>query len=153
VLNQFFGTYTHSIDPKGRVAIPSRIRKNFSPEAGNSLVLTKGSDSCIYLYPKDIFSEVISEVLKLNSNIRKENRLLRSITHNIHEEEMDGQSRIILPQPLKTYAGIENEVLIAGSGSRIELWNPAKYDEYLASDTTSFEELQEQIALLHGQNT
>ncbi|NUN10516.1 MAG: division/cell wall cluster transcriptional repressor MraZ [Ignavibacteriaceae bacterium] len=148
-MNQFFGKYLHSIDPKGRVAIPSRLRKNFSPEAGNSLVLTKGSDSCIYVYPKDIFGDVIAEVLKLDSNIRKENRLIRNITHNVHEEEMDGQSRIILPQPLKQYASIENEVLIAGSGKRIELWNPVKYEEYLAADSTSFEELQEQIALLH----
>jgi MraZ protein len=142
------GQFLHSIDNKGRLSIPARLRKNVSPEAENSFVLTLGIDKCIEIYPKDQWKLIEERLLKLNFFDQREARFIRMMLQNAQEDTMDAQSRILITQPLLDYAGIKNEVLILGALKKIELWDPKTYSEYISSSTETFEQIASQVMRL-----
>ncbi|MCC6549799.1 MAG: division/cell wall cluster transcriptional repressor MraZ [Ignavibacteriaceae bacterium] len=142
----FQGTYRHTIDAKGRVAIPAKLRKVIAPEAENTLVLTRGSNSCISVYPRDIWNnKIVTKLKTLNEYNQNDNRVLRYLSHNADEEEMDGQSRIIVPKFLLEHAQIKDDILIMGTIEKIEFWDPVVYAEYERSSAVAYDELIEQV--------
>lgn len=142
----FQGTYRHTIDTKGRVAIPSKLRKVISPEADNTVVLVRGRSSCIDVYPKDLWlTNVVSKLRNLNEFNQEENRVIRYFSHNASEEEMDGQSRIIVPKFLLEHAKITTDILIMGTVNKIEFWDPKIYEEYEQSTLTPYDDLIEKV--------
>ncbi|MCE1187654.1 MAG: division/cell wall cluster transcriptional repressor MraZ [Ignavibacteria bacterium] len=141
----FKGTYLHNIDVKGRLSIPAKLRKYITPEADNSLVMLPGVNKCIEVYPKDIWDKREEGLLKLNINNPDALRLIRLLSNRAHEDTMDPQYRVLIPQNLLKYASISTEILIVGTLTRIEFWNPAQYDEYLNSSMESLESLTERF--------
>ncbi|MCK9210799.1 MAG: division/cell wall cluster transcriptional repressor MraZ [Ignavibacteriaceae bacterium] len=141
----FKGQFLHSIDNKGRLSIPSRLRKNVSQDADNSFVMTLGIDKCIEIYPKDQWKLIEEKLLKLNFFDQREARFIRMMLQNAHEDTMDAQSRILIPQPLLDYAGIKNEVLILGVLKKIELWDTKIYNGYLSGSPETFEQIASQV--------
>jgi len=141
----FKGQFLHSIDSKGRLSLPARLRKNVAQDADNSFVMTLGIDKCIEVYPKDQWKLIEEKLLKLNFFDPKEARLLRMMLQNAHEDTMDAQSRILIPQLLLEYAGIKNEVKIIGILKKIELWAPETYDGYISSSPETFEQIASQV--------
>jgi MraZ protein len=144
----FKGQFIHSIDNKGRVSIPAKLRKYVSPEASNSFVMTQGIDACIDIYPRDQWQTIEEKLLKLNTFVQKESRFLRLMLQNAHEDEMDGQSRIVIPQNLLEYAQIENEVLILGALKKIEIWSPKVYKNYIDGSSETFEQIASEVMSL-----
>jgi len=144
----FKGQFIHSIDNKGRVSIPAKLRKYVAPEANNSFVMTQGIDACIDIYPRDQWLTIEEKLLKLNTFIQKESRFLRLMLQNAHEDEMDAQSRIVIPQNLLDYAQIENEVLILGALKKIEIWSPRVYNAYISSSQETFEQIASEVMSL-----
>jgi len=144
----FKGNFLHSIDSKGRVSIPVKLRKFITPESNNTLIITQGIDKCIQIYPKNEWQIIEEKLSKLNEFIPKESRFIRMMLQNAHEDEMDSQSRILIPQSLLEYAEIKNEVLIIGVLRKIELWNPDIYKEYLNSSSETFEQIAEEVMRL-----
>jgi MraZ protein len=130
---------------KGRLSIPAKLRKYISAEADSSFVLIQGIDKCIDLYPKDSWQTIEDRLKQLNNFDQKQQRFLRLILQNAHEDKMDGQSRILIPQTLLSHAKIENEVLILGTLKKIELWNPKVYKEYLESSPETFEQIAQDV--------
>jgi len=141
----FKGHYLHTIDAKGRLSIPSKLRKYVAPEADNSFVMLKGVDRCIDLYPKDKWTEIENKLNTLNQFNPKQLRLIRMMLDNAQEDSMDSQSRILIPQELLDYAGIKNEVYVLGALKKIELWNPQTYEEYLKESDESFEQIASEV--------
>lgn len=144
----FKGHYIHSIDAKGRVAIPAKLRKYISPEAEESFVMLKGTDKCIDIYPKDKWLEIEARLEKLSPFNPKQARLIRIMLDNAQEDKMDSQSRILLPQELLDHAGIKNEVLVLGVLKKIELWNPQEYENYKNKSSETFEEIAAEVMSL-----
>ena len=136
----FLGEYRHSLDSKNRLRLPSRLKKEFSGE----IVLTKGSDGCIFVLPKENFDSVFSHALSqpmFNSDIQRPLRVLFSSAVSLEE---DNQGRFLLPAMLKSYAGIDKEVVFIGAGSRVEIWSREKWESY--SSMSDFDQLSKDLS-------
>ena len=141
----FKGQFTYSIDAKGRVSIPSKLRKFFSSEANDTVVMTKDTVKCIDVYPLDVWHKFEERLDKLNTFTPKDSRFIRILLQNASEDTLDSQSRILIPQHLLEYAKIGKEVLILGVHTRIELWNPKIYAEYLEESPETYEQIAAQV--------
>lgn len=142
----FIGNFTYSIDAKGRVSIPAKLRKYVKPDANDSFVITRGTVQCIDVYPLDIWREyVAAKVSKLNPFDPQESIFIRMFLQEASEDKLDVQSRLIIPKSLIEYAGIEKEVFILGAMQKIELWNPNIYQEYIKKSDKSYEEIAKEV--------
>ena len=141
----FRGQFTYSIDSKGRIAIPARLRKHVTAEANDTFVMTRGLSNCIDIYPLDEWQRIEEKLLQLNSFQPDDARFIRMFVQFASEDVMDGQSRILIPSTLITYAKIEKEVLILGALKKIEVWNPKVYDEYLNQSVQTYEEIAAKV--------
>ena len=133
----FMGEYSHSIDEKGRLIIPSKFRF----ELGETFVLTRGLDGCLCVYPQsewNILEEKLRNLPLTNKNARKITRFLVSGAATC---ELDKQGRILVPTALREYAGLEKDVVVTGNLERIEIWDKAKWSESTSfADMDSIEE-------------
>ena len=121
----FMGEFNHTIDAKGRMIIPSRFRF----ELGEKFVLTKGLDGCLTLYPRadwDEFQQKLSAMPLTNKNART---LIRFFVAGATECELDRQGRILVPQTLREFAGLDKDVVLAGSINKIEVWAKERWSE------------------------
>jgi MraZ protein len=141
----FRGQFTYSIDAKGRISIPAKLRKQMSPEANDSFVMTRGVSSCIDIYPLNEWNQIEEKLLKLNQFQPDDVRFVRMFTQYAIEDTMDSQSRILVPQNLIEYAKIEKEVLILGVLKKIEVWNPKIYEDYLSQSPETFEQIAAKV--------
>lgn len=142
----FLGSAKYSIDSKGRVSIPSRMRKNVNPEADSTFVMTRGIEKCIEVHPKDQWQNTVETKLNLLNTFNKKNvAFMRMYLEKAAEDKFDSQSRLLIPQNLVEHAGIKKDVLIIGMNKHIELWDPEEYDKYIAAQDASFEELASEV--------
>ena len=142
----FIGSFKYSMDTKGRVSIPAKLRKFVSPDANDSFVMTRGTVKCIDVYPMDMWKELVESKLdKLNTFEPKEALFLRMLLTEAGEDKLDSQSRLLIPKNLIEYAEIKREVFIIGAIKKIEIWNPANYEAYLKTSELSYEEIAKQV--------
>jgi MraZ protein len=127
----FKGKYDHTVDDKGRVSLPSKIRKALSPEANDSFVITRGYENSLVLYPLDAWNRY-EEQMKTGLNThREEDRLfIRTIMMWAQEVTLDRQARLMIPKELTEIAGITTQVVIIGALEKIELWSPEYFRAY-----------------------
>ena len=119
------GEYECRIDHKGRVAIPSKLRKEFQ----DGLVLTRGFDKCMLVYSQSEWNKISENFSNLPSTRDKNRRLIRFNFANAFSAEIDGQGRVALPIPLRQYANIKDATVMAGGGRYLELWNKESWEE------------------------
>jgi MraZ protein len=120
------GEYIHTIDNKNRVSLPAKFRK----EMGKSLVVTPGLDNCLFIFTKKEWvkiSEKLSEFSMLSADNRSFNRFMFG---GATEVDVDNIGRFLLPDFLKTRAGLSEKVALVGVQNRVEIWNDAKWSEY-----------------------
>lgn len=141
----FRGQYTYNVDAKGRISIPAKLRKHISAEANDTVVMTKGTAVCIDVYPLDQWHKFEERLNNLNPFDPTEAKFIRMILQFAHEDSMDAQSRILIPQNLLDYAKIEKEVLILGALKKIELWNPKVYEDYLNQSTETYDQIAAKV--------
>ncbi len=139
------GQETYSIDNKGRVNIPAKMRKAISPEANDTFVVTRGADACIWAYPLDEWKKFEEKFQSLNQFNEKNRFFLRTLTQWAEEVTLDGSQRISIPKKLLEFAGIDSKVTIVGMGDKLEFWNPDKFDSYMNSQELSYENVAELV--------
>jgi MraZ protein len=144
-LSSFKGSYEYSVDSKGRINIPSRLRKYVSPEANDTFIVTRGYEQCLFVYPLDEWNKLEQSIRDLSTTNPKHRFFMRTLLERATECQLDGQSRIIIPKELLQFAGIENEVLILGVLERMEVWNPRIYKEYQKSQAESYENVAQNV--------
>ena len=118
------GCHSHSVDYKGRIFIPSKLRKRVVTKKNKIVAVTRGFDQCLSIYSLNVWKVFESKLLALPQSKRKNRFIVRYFLENKEDVEVDSQGRIKIPQHLLDYAGIEKEVIIAGVLDRIEVWNP-----------------------------
>lgn len=141
----FRGQYTYSLDTKGRLNVPARFRRQLTPEAGETFVVTSGFDHCLFVYPLDEWERkerTLRDQAITNSRARK---VIRVLMANAAEATCDRQGRILIPPNLIAWARLEKEVLINGALDRVELWNPDVFAGYIGDIEETFEELAEDL--------
>lgn len=120
------GEFTHTIDPKKRLAIPSKLRR----EIGEKAILTKGLDNCLFLFPMKEWQEFSEKLGKLSMGQASARSFVRSMHAGASEVELDGLGRILVPDYLKNYAGLKKKVVIAGVLNHLEIWDQENWKKY-----------------------
>ena len=149
--NTFTGEFSYSLDTKGRVNIPAKIRNGLTNDNEQSFVITRGMDSCIWVYPIIVWQAIEDELRKLSSLSRVNRSFVRSTVRYASTVQYDKQGRIALTPNLIAYAELDKEALIIGMVNKIEIWNPILLDaaDQASKEIESFEfdELADQIIL------
>ena len=138
------GEYEHSLDAKGRLIMPSKLRESM----GEKFIVTKGLDGCLFGFSKHEwtnFEEKLKTLPLTNKNARD---FVRFFLSGATECEIDKQGRFLIPSNLRQYALMEKDVVIIGVGTRIEIWNKNKWEEYNSEENISADAIAENMTLL-----
>jgi MraZ protein len=135
----FLGESRHTLDAKNRLRIPAKFRT----ELGDKYVVTVGSDGCLCVYSNAKFEKYVEKLESIPNFDLQAQRSIRKILSLAIEVEPDEQGRFILPKNLKDFAKIDKNLVINGSGSKIEIWSEEVWDEY-----SSLINLDEEMAIL-----
>jgi MraZ protein len=144
----FTGQYSFNIDSKNRINIPAPLRKQFSKKDKKTFVVTRGIDSCTWIYPITEWKKIQNELQQLSS-LSKTNRIfLRNHLRHANILKYDSQGRFVLPQSLIEYASIKKDITIIGVLNKIEIWNTKLLNEIDKSDNIndqSYDQLSERV--------
>ena len=122
----FIGEYSHSIDAKGRLILPSRFREDI----GEKCIVAKGYDGCLNIYTNDEWQSFVDGLTKLSPHNPDARRVLRMFASGATACEPDKQGRILLPAHLREYAKNEKEVMVIGAITRVEIWDGEAWEKY-----------------------
>ncbi len=137
----FTGEYHHTLDGKGRVIIPSRLREGL----GDSFVITRGLDHCLFVYPNSEWVRLEQKLKQLPFTKRDARVFTRLFFSGAMEVEADKQGRVLIPQNLREYADIEKDVMFIGVSNRVEIWSEPAWREYFGEADQNYEELAEKL--------
>ena len=124
----FIGEYHHSIDEKGRLAVPTKYRESL----GLGAVVTRGLDRCLFMYPMAAWQEISSHLATLPFSKANTRSFTRFLLAGAMDVELDKQGRIVVPEYLRTFAGLRKSVVIAGLYNRLEVWDAEAWERYRA---------------------
>jgi len=143
----FKGQAHYTVDAKGRVAIPTKMRYVLQPEAQNTFTLTRGFEQCIFLYPLNIWQVMEDEIGKLSNYNRDARAFKRRIMMWAEEVTLDAQGRLKIPRTLIKHAEITTgkQALILGAHDHIEIWNPDVFQYYLDAEDADYETLAARV--------
>ena len=144
-MSSFKGSYNYSVDSKGRINLPAKLRKHVSTEAGDTFVVTRGFEQCLFVYPVDEWNKVEQKLRSLSSYDTQHRRFMRELLELAHETQLDAQARLSIPQELREYADIQSEVRIIGTLDKIEVWNPKVYEQYKQNNPETYESVAEKV--------
>ena len=125
----FIGEYNHTIDEKGRLAVPAKFRIDFK----NGAVVTRGLDNCLFLFTKSSWNELANKLSNLPISQSKSRAFARLMLAGAMDVKLDKQGRIILPDYLRKYGTLSKKNVIAGVFNRLEIWNEKTWNIYKQS--------------------
>ncbi|AWE06575.1 cell division/cell wall cluster transcriptional repressor MraZ [Lysinibacillus sp. 2017] len=137
----FMGEFQHSIDVKGRMIVPAKFREPL----GETFVLTRGLDQCIFGYPMDEWRKLEEKLKDLPMTKKDARAFARFFFSGATEVEVDKQGRINIPSTLIGYAHLEKECVVLGVSSKIEIWAKEAWNEYFNNSAESFNEIAENL--------
>lgn len=137
----FLGTYTPRLDEKGRLILPAKFRDKLAP----GLVVTRGQEHCLYVFPMDEFVKVADELRKAPMTSKAVRDYMRVFLSGASDEIPDKQGRVTIPQALRDYAGLAKDLTVIGAGSRLEIWDTQSWETYLADSEESFATQAEEV--------
>lgn len=142
---QFIGEYECKIDAKGRISLPSGLRKQIPEEAGDRLVVNRGFDKCLVLYTRQEWLRETEKLSHLNAFNKRDRMFIRLFNNGATEIQLDTASRVNIPAKLLEYADLSTDAVLFAYGNRIEVWNRKHYDEQLNIDPDEFSDLAEEV--------
>ena len=137
----FLGQYLHALDSKGRLTVPVRFRDEL--EVG--LVMTRGYEPCLLVYPQETWAALAQKVAQMPAASLVARSYARLVFGNAFEAVPDKMGRVLIPAVLRAYAGIEEEAVVVGVNSYIEIWNPARWQEILDRDDANLPTILAQV--------
>lgn len=144
-MTRFKGSAEYSVDSKGRLAIPAKMRAAMSPEAGGRFTITSGLDRCIQLFPANEWAKKEEEMALLNQYRTEVRAAIRLMLANADDADLDGQGRVMLPKAHLEAAGINGTALVVGMLDHLEIWNPDAFREHLNQKSAEAETLVERV--------
>ncbi len=124
----FIGEYLHTLDPKNRISLPAKFRKDL----GRAVVLTRGLDHCLFVYPKAAWKKEAESRAVHAGGTAAARGLARLFLSGAMEAEVDAAGRVLIPDHLKSFAGLKSKTVIAGVANRIEVWDETAWKTYTA---------------------
>ena len=149
--NTFIGEYSYSLDSKGRINMPAKFRQALSKDNKSTFVITRGMDSCIWVYSLNQWLEIEKSLRSLSSLSKIHRTFVRNTARYATPSTYDKQGRITIPPSLIDYAGLDKDVLIIGMVNKMEIWNTKNLEktekEALEIDLAAYDELAEKITI------
>ena len=137
----FIGEYKHSIDDKGRFAIPKKFRADLETGA----VVTRGLDASLFLFPKEEWDKLAQKLASLPLGQSNSRAFARLMLAGAMDVEVDKQGRIVLPEYLRSYAGLNKNIVVAGLYTRLEIWDEEKWKAYTKKVESDADSVAEQL--------
>ena len=137
----FLGTHYPKLDDKGRLFLPAKFRDALQ----GGLVMTKGQEHCLYVFPRDDFLTFAQRLEAAPLSSRGARDYLRVLHPGASDELPDRQGRVTIPAPLRAYAGLNKECVVIGTGARVEIWDGQRWDEYLGDSEPAYADLSEEV--------
>lgn len=137
----FLGTHTPRLDDKGRLFLPAKFRDRLA----SGLVVTRGQERCLLVFPMDEFVRVTDRMQTAPVTSKAARDHIRVFLSGASDEIPDKQGRITVPAPLRAYAGLTRDCTVIGQGARIEVWDTARWEDYLAASEQSYSEQSEEV--------
>jgi len=138
------GEYTHIIDSKKRLAIPSKIRKDL----GDKAVITRGLDSCLFVFTIKEWQKLVNKLSNLPFGDKDSRSLKRLMLAGASEVSLDSLGRILIPDYLKSYAGLKKNIVIAGVYDRLEIWDKSKWEIFKQQSEKEADNIAERLGEL-----
>ena len=138
------GEYEHAIDDKGRLAIPAKFRKSLA----DGVVVTRGLDQCLYMYPLDEWAKLADKLAHLPMNQADSRAFARMMLSGASHAQIDSQGRILIPEGLRAFAAISGRAVVIGLHTRAEIWDEAKWREYRGRVEQKTDEIAERLGEL-----
>jgi MraZ protein len=137
----FTSEYESKLDAKGRMVLPARIKAQLPEGDSHELVIRKGFERCLILYPMVEFKKVFSKISGLSEFNEEYRKLQRNFFSGTVTVELDGNGRFLVPKNMLSYAQIEKDAILVGMGNKVELWNPTLYEKHLITDPSELSKL------------
>ncbi len=140
----FIGEYSHTLDDKGRLAVPVKFRTALKKGA----VVTRGLDSCLFLYTKEEWAKLAEKLAALPFSQANSRAFSRLMLAGAMDVELDKQGRMVLPEYLRAFAGLGKNTVLAGLYNRLEIWDESKWKAYKATTESESSAIAERMAEL-----
>jgi MraZ protein len=135
------GTHTPKLDDKGRVILPAKFRDDL----GDGIVVTRGQERCLYVFSTEEFERVHERIREAPLSNKQARDFLRMFLSGASAEKPDSQNRITIPPHLRTYAGLERELIVTGVGAHAEIWNADAWNAYAESNEDVYSEMEQEV--------
>ncbi len=141
----FTSEYECKLDAKGRLVLPARIKTQLpEPDGeGQELVIRRGFEQCLIIYPMVEFKKVFSKISSLNEFNEEYRKLQRNFLAGVVTVELDSNGRFLIPKNMLTYAQVDKDAMLVGTGNKVEIWNPTIYEKHLIQDPSELSKLAE----------
>jgi len=137
----FLGTHAPRLDDKGRLFLPAKFRD----ELAEGLVITKGQERCLYVWPMAEFARITEQMRGAPVTSKAARDYMRVLFAGASDEVPDKQGRITIPPALRDYAGLTRDCVVIGANTRVEIWDTAAWETYLGNQEQAFAELSEEV--------
>lgn len=151
-MSHLIGEFDCKLDAKGRLMVPSGLKKQLPAVDAEGLVIHRGFEKHLMIYTKAEWDKITAELAQLNAYEKKTREFIRYFTRGATELSLDASGRVLLPKPLLEYAGIQSEVVLACQFDKIEVWDKATYDAALDNEPENFANLAEEVMGSLGRN-
>ena len=139
----FLGEHRHALDDKGRLIFPARMRE----ELGAQIVLQKGIDPCLYVFPPDEWERQVQNVTSLPTTKPQARRYARFFFSQASSERIDRQGRLTIPPSFRTYAGLTRDVVVVGAGPRVEIWDAGRWNTQVSEAESNVEDFTSELGI------
>lgn len=140
-----FGEYECKVDAKGRFLFPSTLLSFFPEEEQKEFVINKSMDSCLMLYPMEVWEKEIEKIYSKNQFMEKNRAFARMFQNGAQPVHLDNQKRILIPKKLLEVSGIQNDIVLIGAYDRIEIWSKERFEDWLNRHQQEFSNLSEEV--------
>ncbi len=140
-MEEYYGRYTNTLDAKGRINMPAKFRET-AEKTGNGeqiYILTQGTERYVAMFPLSEWRRKMREIERKVADGEQRRILTRRLNYFASHQKVDKQGRINIPAHLIEYAGLDKEVVVMGTGKKIEIWNPRTLEEYLKTNEEQFQ--------------
>ena len=139
----FTSEFESKLDTKGRLVLPARIKAQLPSDEGEELVIRRGFEPCLILYPMVEFKKVFSKISGLSEFNEEYRKLQRNFFSGTATVELDANGRFVIPRNMLSYAQLEKDLILIGMGNKVEVWNPSIYEKHLIKDSSELSKLAE----------
>jgi MraZ protein len=135
------GTHTPKLDDKGRVILPAKFRDDL----GSGVVVTRGQERCLYVFSTAEFERVYERIREAPLTNKQARDFQRMFLSGASAEKPDSQNRVTIPPHLRTYAGLERDLIVTGVGAHAEIWNADAWNAYADSNEDTYSEMEQEV--------